>query len=273
VPPEPLAVLEGRFLAVVTQPAPVADAAASLASTDAGASPIARWVRGAGDHDAAERLAVYARMHFARLHESLLEDYPKVAAAVGPGAFERVVSDFLVAHPSREPSLHRLGQAMPSFLATHALTRGRPELADLALLERTQLDVFGAPAVAVLTEGDLASRTPEDLGGVELRFVPACALVFVWHSVGALWSAIDRDEPMPPVVPRAETMLVWRREFQVRHRVLPDDEAAALRLVQAGARLAEVCGAFARKGEDISAAAERTFAVLRQWIADRLLRA
>ena len=271
MPLESLALLERRFLALVSQPAHVADAAALLARADGGASPIARWVRGAGEDEAAERLAVYARMHFSRLQESLREDYPKVAAVLGARVFERVVADYLVAHPSREPSLHRFGRAMPQFLGAHPLTRTHPELADLALLEWTRIEVFGAPNVPVLSEGDLASRPPEDLAATELRLTPACSLAFVWHSVDAVWSAIDRDQPMPSVESRAETILVWRRELQVRHRALPNDEAAGLRLVQSGARLGDVCGALAQSGEDITTAAARAFDVLRQWIADQLL--
>jgi hypothetical protein len=256
----------------VSQPASVAAAAAALTPADDAACPIARWVRGVDEDEAAERVAVYARMYFSRLHESLREDYPKVAAVLGSSAFECVVADYLVSHPSREPTLHRLGHSMSQFLTTHPLTRARPALADLARLEWTRIEVFGASNVTLLTERDLASRAPEDLACTELRLVPACKLAFVWHSVDALWSAIDRDEAIPTVVPRAETMLVWRREFQVRHRVLPHDEAAGLRLLQSGARLSEVCGALARNGEDVDDAAARAFRVLRQWIADQLLR-
>jgi hypothetical protein len=258
-------------LALVSQPARVADAAAARARVDRGAFPIARWVRGGDEDQAAERLAVYAHMYFSRLHESLREDYPKVAAVLGAQMFERVVADYLVAHPSREPSLHRFGRAMPQFLGTHPQTRTHPELADLALLEWTRIEVFGAPDVPILSEVDLASRPPEDLAATELRLTPACRLAFVWHPVDAVWSALDRDEPVPSVEPRAETILVWRREYQVRHRVLAHGEAAALRLMQSGARLGDVCGALAQSGEDIDAAAARAFGVLRQWIADQLL--
>jgi hypothetical protein len=271
VPLESLALLQQRFLALASQPAPVADAAFALARADNGASPIARWVRGVDEDQAAERLAVYARMYFSRLLESLREDYPKVAAVLGAKMFEQVVADYLLAHPSREPSLHRLGHSMSQFLTTHPLTCARPELADLARLEWARLEVFGASNVTVLNECDFASRAQQGLACAELRLVPACRLVFVWHSVNALWSAIDRDQAVPSVAPRAETMLVWRREFQVRHRVLPHDEAAGLRLLQSGARLSAVCGALAQSGEDIDAAATRAFRVLRQWITDQLL--
>jgi hypothetical protein len=156
---------------------------------------------------------------------------------------------------------------MAHFLARHPLTRPRQELADLARLEWARLEVFAAPHVPVLGERDGVER----LAGAELRLTPACRLVFVWHSIDALWSAVDRDQPMPSAERRPETMLVWRREYQVLHRVLSHDEAAGLRLVQSGAHLDEVCGVLAQSGEDISAAAEKVFGVMRQWIADQVL--
>src|SRR5262245_49959372 len=59
--------------------------------------------------DAGGRLAVYADAYFSRLREVLVEDFPRLAAALGEACFTEVVHDYLRRHPSMHPSVRHLG--------------------------------------------------------------------------------------------------------------------------------------------------------------------
>lgn len=138
-----------------------------------------------------ERLDIYANMYFYRLLDCLAEDFPKTLAAVGPAHFHNLVTDYLLRHPSRHPSLRYLGRSLPEFLATHPLLGSFPYLADLARLEWARADLFDAPDAATLSR-DALTRLPQDRAG-DARFalVPAFALLRFDHEVVRFWRRLD----------------------------------------------------------------------------------
>jgi hypothetical protein len=91
------------------------------------------------------------------------------------------------------------------------------------------------------------------------------------HDVERVWLAADRGSTIPACAPRASTIVVWRRGFVVRHRSVARDEARALHALVEGARLVELCAAFAEPDERIEHVATRIFATLRQWLADGIV--
>ena len=105
-----------------------------------------------------ERLDVYADMYFYRLKDCLAEDYPNLAAWIGPERFHNLVTDYLLAHPSRHPSLRELGRALPVFLESQPLPARFAWAPDLARLEWARLDVFDDADAAPLTREALLSQ-------------------------------------------------------------------------------------------------------------------
>src|SRR6187402_3614901 len=76
------------------------------------------------------RMLVYRRGVFARMLESLSDDFPQIAQTLGDQEFRALISDYLAAHPSRYSSLAELGRDFPAWIA-----KIKPVLADLAELE------------------------------------------------------------------------------------------------------------------------------------------
>ncbi len=270
---ESLAQLQQRFHRLITQPRPIADAARALAHVDAGAHPVSRWVSETGKVDADERLAIYARSHFARMRDSLREDFPGVRRVLGDERFDALAADYIVACPSTAPSLHEFGATMPGFLREHAAGEARRDLPDLARLERVRGEVFAEASAPLLTEATLASLSPEAWTTLVLRATPACRLLELEHDVSALWSACDSGDaaPLPSPRWRRSTFVVWRRDLVVRHRLVTDDELPALRLLVAGVPFPELCEAFVDDESDLDGPALRAVVALRQWIVDELI--
>lgn len=208
-----------------------------------------------------ERFAIYARMYFDRLHDVLGDDYPKLAAVLGPDGFRDLVERYLRACPPASFTLRDAGLAMPDYLARcHGVP---PYLADLARLERARVDVFDAADAPVLSRADLVALAPEDWIALAIAWVPASAIVRASWAVDELWSAIEDETPFHPPAQTARSILVWRRASTVFHRTLDPDEAAVGELVRR-CTFAELCAAIATT--ETTAPAERAVELLSRWL-------
>jgi hypothetical protein len=205
---------------------------------------------------------VYAEMYAARLEDALRSDFPALAAALGEAAFAAVTSAYVAAFPSEDPDLGRLGRALSAFLAREPARAPRADAADLAALEWARAESFLAADVPPVRVDALAAAGAR-LAGARLAFVPALRVVACGRDPTDVFArALAGETPPAPAPPRRVRIAVWRRGFEVVHAALEDDEAIALEAAREGARLGEVCAAFAGR-EDAAGAAARA---LRSWV-------
>jgi hypothetical protein len=214
--------------------------------------------------DPAGRVEIYQTMYFWRLHDVLREDFPKTHEALGD-EFERLTRDYLVAHPSEHPSVRHLGAHVPGFLATHAVVRARPWLADLARLERSRVDVFDAPDVTPIVAADLRAVPPDAWADLRFELVPALDVLRSAWPLHDVWAA-----PAEPPEARPTVLRIWRHDFVVFHTAMDEVEADAFAAVQDGRSFGDVCEAVAEHVAPETAAAEAG-ALLARWIEDGLV--
>ena len=267
------------FWALISAPEGVRPALEDMARRGAIPSPtLDDFIRGDGGLGAIERLDIYANMYFFRLLDCLKEDSPRLAVALGADRFHNLVTDYLLRHPSENPSLRHLSRHLVEFVRGHALSSELPWLADLARLELARLDAFDAPDARPLTRADLAAMPAEAAGEVRLVFVPAHALLRFEHDVAQAWSALkpaaadgESHDPAPIAVPRRDTRVrVWRNDFVVYHRAVGEEEARCLDLAAAGESLGALCQQIAA-GHSISKATTRVGRMLQTWLDDGIL--
>lgn len=237
--PPSLVALYRTFHAAVTGAAPLATARDLVLGED----PLAR-------------LHVYANAYFARIHDVLVADYPKLHALLGAGAFRALVVPYLRAHPPRHPSLREAGAHLADVLDDDWL-------ADLARLERARVDAFDSPDATPLTREVLAAVAPEAFPALRLRLVPTAILVDLATNADDVWDALEDEGAVPSRADGARTVVVWRREVTVIHRTVDSDEAAPLELLAVGASFAEIC-------EQIGDV-DRALALLLRWLDAGLL--
>lgn len=182
---------------------------------------------------AAKRMQVYADMYLIRLLDTLAEYFPELRAALGD-EYQDVARAYLAAHPPTSPSLRELGRALPAYLAGT-----RADLADLALLEWTRLDLFDGPDEETLDVTAVQSLDPAALAELPLALAVTARLL-------------------------PNGTLVWRQDFHVHDRAVPPDEAPALARVAAGTRVGLLC--------DEIGDADVAFGFLSRWLADEILR-
>lgn len=268
-----LAELQRRFWRLITAPESVAKALPQLAAADPGIAPLAGWIAADSEARAVERLDVYANMYFFRLLEVMREDFPNLVKLVGDDAFHNLVTGYLVAHPSDNPSLRWLGRHLPAYLEadeTAELRRLHPAAVALARLEWTRGEVFDAEDAPVATIAALATAKPESWSEMRLEMQPGLRLVELDRRVLPLWLALERDHaerPEPAVEPASA--VVWRRGFRVYHRAASPTELICLRLAMAGRTFAEMCeGLWLHAGENTPSVA---VSCLRTWIDEEMV--
>lgn len=122
--------------------------------------------------DSIERLEVYAEAYFARIHEALSLDYPRVQSLLGEEAFRQAVAQFLKAVPSRYENLSDLTAQFADWLSEPASAR------HLAQLERAELRAELAPDVPYsLTPESWSSLSPEEWSRATLTTHPSLQFV------------------------------------------------------------------------------------------------
>ena len=230
------------------------------------------WLEGMVQGDARAsargRLDVYANMYFHRLHDNLALDFPRLAAVLGARGFHRLITAYLGAHPSSDPSVRHLGRALPSFLRERR-DESAPWLADLAALEWARLDVFDRVDESVLTFEDLRDAASGGFSGLHLRAIAALTQVGVEYDVTTLW----RQAEVEVVAPRRAKglLLVWRQpDDAVHHRLVDPMEAELVAEVVRGIDFSALCAQLS-VGRTDEGAAQQALALVAAWTAAGLL--
>lgn len=234
--PLPLATFQAWMQAVLVHPdgARVAleapDVRRLVSSEDAPAV-----VRERGGLGAAERLQIYAGMYPLRMRDALRSDYPALAELLGERGFERLVNDYVAAHPSRSYTLARLGDHLPEFLTGWGTLRRRGLLTDVARLERAGGLVFDAEESTPIDAAFLRSVPAAVLPGA--RLIPAAAFRLARVRPGAVdvLDAVLEGNPVPMKAGRGRVdVAYYRRDYVVLRRTLEPFDGALLASLAAG---------------------------------------
>jgi hypothetical protein len=212
----------------------------------------------------AQRLEIYADAYVLRLRDVLAEDFPRVAKLIGEQQFNRLVCEYLRAHPSTEPSVRHLGRALAEFI------RGRADLpawlADLAALEWARVNAFDAPDNEPLTAVKLATVDPAQWPQLRMAAVRSLEVVIAQWPVHRLWL----DDKPGGLEPCATSIRVWRRpDFSVLHAPMDRYEAAAIEKLLKGSTFAEICQVF--DDLDEQEGAKQSGALLLRWLEDGIV--
>ena len=219
-------------------------------------------------------LAVYRTAYRSRLLDCLRGGFDKCRKWIGDEGFDAAAAHHLILHPPASWTLDDVGRGFSETLA--ALFPDDPEVEELAWLEWQMQQVFTASDEPVLAAAQFADRAAtygeDDWLDLRLTFVPTLRTRIVKSDCAALWTAIDQQAEIPPldVSGKVATLLVWRSELRSHFRLLGDDEAVGLALMQGGATFEELCAALVVTcGDEQGVAAAGT--MLGRWMTDALV--
>ena len=222
--------------------------------------------------NADERMHVYAHMYRALIVEALESQFPRLARHLGADDFAELAGAYIRDEPSRHPSLRNVGERLPGWLA--ARRADAPALVGLAALEWARADVFDLVDEPAMTIEALRAWPADRFGELPLRLVTAHRLVTVAAGSAKQWDAlgagISGRASEGSAGNETESLLVWREDTLVYHRLVDDAERAALQLAGHGTRFGAVCESLAQHGEETAIA--QAYGWMSTWLADGLLR-
>lgn len=217
----------------------------------------------------AERIAIYRRMFFLRMTESMQIDYPGVLHALGEREFDRLISEeYVRRYPSRSYTLNHLGRHFPEFLGTSDIPE-KDFLADLARLELSITNIMDADESPVLTK-ELVAAVPADRWNTAV-FIPVAALELLQfrYSVDEYLDAVNDGQPAPAVRMEPRYVVVFRQEFVPHWKSVSGEQYYLLKALTEGKPLAESIGILAlAMSVDIAAAQENLFRWFGEWMTD-----
>ncbi len=165
-------------------------------------------------------MAVDQNLTLASLTDFLSQDYPRLRRYVGETAFNAMARHCLAATDA--PGLRVLSMHLPDFLALTKPFSRRPEIADLARLERAFQAALNAPEATVIRSAALLPR--------HIEFHPSVQRLQVRTNATSIWSALTAGElpPSPASLELPQELLVWRQGLASRFRMLGREEAVAI---------------------------------------------
>ena len=235
-----------------------------LASSDAFKSA----VRDTSKADRITLLDVYRDGYALRLIEALTTDYPGLMAMAGPADFDHVARAYIVAHPSRHPSVRWYGRGMADFLGSTEPYSSTPAAAEMARFEWALGESFDSPDVTPITADVLMALPQEAWETLTFTTLPSLRRVTLAFEVPQAWQRHGEVEPGNLEVERAPEPLVWaiwRPDLISNFRSLEPDEAAMLDALVEGQPFPELCEAVAPFTGDEQAPA-RTAGLLRAMV-------
>jgi putative DNA-binding protein len=255
------------FLRAIRWPTGVAD---FLAQADAATrEAFARTFCETAELGRVARVDVYANAYFYRLLDALRELFPRLCALAGDEPFHDLVTDYLLVHPPSEPDLRHAGDALPDFVARHALSERAPMAADVARVEQALNHALDAPQGRLIERAALAIIEPTAWPDLTFELSPPTRLIPTAWDVAEVAERLATGAEAARGVERAGARLLFlagRRGFSTYFRRLAGAEAVVLERLAAGDRFGLACeaAAEAEPGVELGAIA----AALGRWLDD-----
>ncbi|MCC6213996.1 MAG: putative DNA-binding domain-containing protein [Polyangiaceae bacterium] len=211
---------------------------------------------------------IYRQQFWLRHTASLVDDFPGVGGVLGQARWQRLVEEYLDAHPPDSWTLRDLGHALPAFVATRDWLDDRALVADLARLEWALIEAFDAADSPPLDASAIERLDPEAWPQVRVLLDPSVRLLAACAPVHELRRGILAGEAPRALPESSPSWLVVARSPLRRLRAEPVSEAEhrVLLAQQGGAPLLGAFGEELEAGRVPPADAEATLAAwLGRW--------
>lgn len=223
-------------------------------------------------------LSVYRGNYRTALMGALESSFERTARYIGKDAFRQAGINHLIANPPTHWTIDAAGEGFAQTCA--GLFPSNREVAELAWLEWTMLELASAPDTACFTAADFAQASA-GFGDAEwmelaLTFQPRAAVQMVTHDLAALWKSLDEESDDRDLrgYDTAQGCLVWREGERPTFLMVSAENACAFAALQEGARYGDLIGLLAGEapGEAaIQTAAQSAGAMLGQWLNEGLV--
>ena len=223
-------------------------------------------------------LSVYRGNYRSAVMGALADSFERTARYMGEQPCLTARINHVIANPPSHWTIDAVGAGFDQTCAE--LFPNNAEVAELAWLEWSKLELVGAP--------DEASVTPEDFGqasakfgdaewlGLSVQFQTRATSRLVTHDLTALWKSLGEDDEDRDLRGYEEPQgcLVWREGERPTFLMVEADTARAFDAVQKGARYGDLIGLLAGDEPDdeaVATAAQKAGAMLGLWLSEGMI--
>ena len=236
---------------------------------DGDIAPMTVQVIGSAAANAEKRLDVYSQAYRLRLLEVLGNDLAGLRLLAGDENFERLCLAYIEATPSAHYNVRWYGDQFADFVENSEWSQ-QPGLSEMAAIEWCMTLAFDTADDPLVDAEQMALVAGELWPGMQFRLHSSLQRLTLQWNVNEIRRAVDREE-IPPELQNFDTpqqWIGWRKDRNVRHRLLEHDEAAVLSAVENGSSFAEVCELLC-EWHDVETVAMRAATLLQRWVEDQ----
>lgn len=210
-------------------------AAAAVSGDISSLAPFVRTGEGEGG------MRVYCNNVAQAIVAALASNYPAVRRLVGDDYFTAAAVGYCSSAPPRVRTLVAYGETFPAHLDGLSSAAAVPYIGDVARLDRAWLEAHIGPDAPALDAHDLRGLSANSLERAKIALHPSVRCVRTRWSVYSAWAA-NRAEGLDSEIDRIvarepQSVLLWRIENEVVHRLLEESEVAFVSALADGAAL------------------------------------
>ncbi len=238
--------------------------------TDPDASELAAQIAAGNDRlSPAEQIEIYREQFWLRHTSCLLDDFEGLSGLLEQGHWERLVEEYLAAHPPTSFSLRDLGHRMPDFVEGSSWLPRHDLCVDMTRVEWAYIEVFDAADAAPLDPEKLALIPERAWESARLVLNPALRLLRVRYPVAALRREIRLKRAFELPEPSAQNLVVYRGlDRDLRHEIVGDAQFALLEALHSGVALVPAAAqAVSRAPREAEVLERELSAWFRDWAA------
>jgi hypothetical protein len=220
---------------------------------------------------ATKRLYLYKDAYYLRLTDTLEKEYPGVRSLIGEDDFYELASLYIEQKPSKHFSVNVFGHGMQLFLKQTEPYAKRPELAEMALFERTLSSAIHQLTAPVLSQEAFGKLPQEKWPELKIVPHPSAQILKLKYNIPEIWLAVSEKKPLPNLVCGKTThWLVWQKELLTYYIALNQQEAFTLEAFKENRCIAEICEGLCRWVDEAEIPTYLVNLILR-WLNDQLL--
>lgn len=215
-----------------------------------------------------ERIAIYRRMFFLRMTESMAIDYPGVKHLLGDEAFDRIIAEEYVLHyPSNSYTLNHLGRYFPQFIQRSDL-ENKAFLFDLARLELSVTNNMDAVESPVLQSQEVTAISMEKWERAVLVPIAALELLEFRYNVCEYLDAVNGETTVPEIQKGKSFVVVYRKAYRTYWDILTHQQYFLLNTLLSGKTFGEsitlLVEQFPDSQEELQ---QKLFAWFNEWVS------
>lgn len=199
-----------------------------------------------------ERVAIYVNGYFARLKDTLKNDYPDLMRIMGPESFSHLSECYIHHNPSTHYSLNYYGQYLSDFLFTTAPYNKKNYLAEIAHFEWYEYLASVALDRPRLTLEHLEQITTSQWPSVCFYLHPSCYFHNAqWNSMAQI-ERIRSDQKIlrSRRLKYPQNLLIWNVQQDIHYHYLDPIQNILLQQIAHGAPFIELCAALSEAMDD-----------------------